>query len=301
MTMRVGVHEQYQGPSAVLPTTTRTRFPLAQATREFVPGVIKPQDLVARLVKNCQKVWDAGLIAVWSFKPSPAEVARGAWKPYILALAKYIKANKLQDKVVVVIWHEPENDLGAWFKDAAAFVTLFNTIHDLIMSVDPTIKTCHSALGYRYADKIDITDAVAKKWVTKATINAIDLYSGQSFPLAMTLGDSTAFKRWKASRPAGAVWAVTERGWIATAKDSAARAAAIAKEADYLAALPAADKPAYYLVWNTEGTEDNANIILDDAGVAAVNAMFTKINCVPPAPPKRVICPQCKGKGTIAG
>jgi hypothetical protein len=218
----------------------------------------------------------------------PAEVASGVWKPFITQLAQYIKDNGLQSKVILVIWHEPENDVPKFFNSAADFVSLFNTVHEWLMSVDPSIVTSHAALGYRYRT---LSVGQAKAWVTKATIHSIDIYSGQSFPLSMTLATSAVFKTWKASRPAGSRWGVSERGWIADSTKSAERVASIDAEADYLASLAPADQPDFYIVWNTVGTENNPNIVLDEAGRAAVNRMFAKIT--------RLVCPLCSGSGSV--
>jgi hypothetical protein len=297
---KIGIHENYQGVTATTFAKTASRFPLVNATREFEGGVLIPQDLVKRVVARCQMVWDAGKTAVWSFKPNPADVTSSAWKPYVIKLGQYIKDNHLQDKVVIVVWHEPENDVPTYFKNSAAFVALFNTVHEWLMSVDPTIVTSHAALGYYYRN---ITGAQAREWVTKATVQSIDFYSGRSFPLAMTLGAAPAFKVWKASRPAGSPWGVSERGWIATAELSDDRARAIRAESDWFAGLPRTDYPVFYVVWNTEGVENDPTIILDAAGAAAINTMFGRLTALAgtpdPGPAPTVPCPLCTGTGKV--
>ena len=286
--MKVGIHEQYQGPKATTVASTTESFPLIEVTREFEADVIQPQDLVRRLILRCKPLWEAGKATAWSFKPDPAAVDSGRWKPFILELAQYIKDNNLQDKVIVVIWHEPENDVPKFFRSAADFVRLFNTVHDWLMSVDPSIVTSHAALGYWYRN---VSANAAKAWVTKCTIHSIDIYSGRSFPLAMTLKTSKPFQIWKASRPAGSKWGVSERGWIAAPADSAARAASIDAESDYLASLAPAERPEFYIVWNTEGTEADPKIVLDQAGKDAVNRLFARLT--------RLICPLCAGTGYV--
>ena len=286
--MKVGVHEQYQGAKATTFARTASRFPSAAVTREFESGVLQPQDLIGRMIARCGAVWQAGKTAVWSFKPDPAAVSNGEWKPYVQHLAQYIKDNSLQEKVIVVIWHEPENDVPKFFKNAADFVRLFNTVHGWLKDVDPTIVTSHAALAYAYRNW---TVGQAMAWVTKCDIHSVDIYSGRSFPLAMTIANSKAFQTWKSSRPASAAWGISERGWIATDSRSAERVASINAEADYLASLPEADRPAFYIVWNTEGTENDPTIILDDAGVGAVNELFDRVT--------EVVCPLCDGHGRI--
>jgi hypothetical protein len=275
-------------------------------TREFETKPIGAQDLVKRITARCGAAWAAGKTVVWSFKPLPADVQSGAWRPHVLALARYLVDNNLQDCTVIVIWHEPENDIGKFFTTPATFVRLFNKVHGWLKSVDPTILTSHAALGYAYRDG-GMTDQEATEWVTEASIHSIDLYSGRSFPLTMTLGTSTAWRRWKATRPPGARWAVSERGWIADSSESLVRASAIDDECAWLAGLAPDALPDFYLVFNSPGTEDDALIVLDAAGQAAVNRLFaalTPFAALPPAeppslPPTPVRCPLCAGDGTV--
>lgn len=287
--MKIGVHENYQGPKATTFARTAESFPRTEVTREFDGAPITPQDVVRKMVHLCQPLWDAGKVPVWSFKPTPADVKSGAWKPFILALGQYIKDNNLQGRVIVCFWHEPENDVPKYFKNAADFVGYFNTLHDWLTSVDPSIVTTHAALGYQYRN---LTIGQAKAWITKCTVHSIDIYSGRSFPLGMTLANSKAFQTWKASRPSGSQWGVSERGWIADATGSEQRAASIDAEADYLVSLAPADRPVFYIVWNTEGVENDPKIILDAAGTAAVNRMFDRLS--------QVVCPLCHGTGKVS-
>lgn len=286
--MRVGIHEQYTGSQATTFGHTMAKFPLSEVTREFAGQPITAQNLIPKMVAACQPAWAQGKTVAWSFKPMPSDVASGAWKPFIQQLAHFIQDNALQSKVILVIWHEPENDVPKYFKNAADFVELFNSVHDWLIEVDSSIVTSHAALGYYYRN---VTAATAARWVTKATVHSIDIYSGKSFPLSMTLGTSQAFRTWKESRPPGAPWGVSERGWIADSVQSSQRVAAIDAEALYLAALPPAEQPDFYIVWNTPGTENNPYIVLDEAGRAAVNRLFVRVTSL--------VCPVCNGSGLV--
>ncbi len=280
--MLVGVHENYQGNRATTFARTAGSFPGTEVTREFTADVLQPQDLVRHLVARCQPIWEASKVTVWSFKPDAAAVDSGRWKPHVEALAAYIKKNRLQSKVIVCVWHEPEND----FRQPEDFVRLYNTVHDWIKSVDPSIQTTHAALGFYYRN---VSAPTAKRWITKADIHSIDIYSGRSFPLDMTLGTSKAFQTWRKALPAGAKWGVSERGWIADSTKAVERVASIEAEAEWLAALPVAERPAFYIVWNTPGTENDPKIVLDNAGTAAVNKLFGRLS--------QVVCPLCQGTG----
>jgi hypothetical protein len=277
------VHEQYQGPGARTPAQTLVRFPLARITREFEAGILQPGDLIDRFEHRCRAVLDAGMDVVWSFKPDRRAVLTGQWRPFVEALARHLSTAGLTARVVVAIWHEPENDMSA-----AAFVALFNQVHDWLTAVNPAIVTCHSALGYQYRN---MTMAQARAWVTRAGVHAIDLYSGRSFPLATTLQTSAPFVIWAASRPAGARWGVSERGWIADAEHWPERVLAIDHEAEYLRTLTPAEQPDFYVVWNTVGVENDPKIVLDSTGVVAVNDLFSDLSSDP--------CPLCAGTGRV--
>lgn len=282
--MKLGVHENYQGPTARSVSQTLAAFPLAEVTREFEAGVLEPQSLVTRVERRCSEAWSAGKTVVWSFKPSVPAVLNGAWKPYVEALGRYLAAAGRAEKTVVVIWHEPENDMGA-----EQFVAMFNAVHDwLKASSGGAVQTSHAALVWRYRNW---TVEQAAHWTTRADIHSVDIYSGRSFPLDMTLGTSVAFQVWKASRPAGSRWGVSERGWIADRTNGLARVAAIDAEAEYLRSLTPAEQPDFYIVWNTVGVENDPKIVLDRNGVAAVNDLFGDLT--------RVECPVCHGSGTV--
>jgi len=265
--MLAGVHE------VAPPAATVKAFPAMAVGREFYPNVVTAAakvDLGQVMAGNCTPFWRAGKLVVWSFKPSPKDVTSGALKPTITALAQYIQQNGLTNDVVLCPWHEPEND----FANPTLFVGMFNTVNEWLKAVDPRILTTHAALGYYYRNT---TAAMAAHWLTNADVHSIDLYSGRSFPLAMTLPTSQAFLTWKAALPPSARWAVTERGFIAKPADSAARVKAINAEADYLASLPELIRPEWYILWNTPGTENDTTIPLDAAARTAMCSLFDRV------------------------
>lgn len=308
----LGVH------SAVTPEALHETYPLNDVVREFKGGVLVPQNLIPSFENLARPALDQDMSVVISVKPNPADVTNGNWRIYIEQLARHISANDLSHRVILVFWHEPEDDARdsypngtnkpMAFNDGHEFVTYFDTLHDWVKGVDPNIMTSHAALGYGYRPKIGgkrdksafVTDPSA--WVTKCDIHSIDIYSGRSFPISDTLATSPAFKRWLASRPDNAEWGVSERGWPTT--DFAARVQAITSELVWLASLPEAARPVFYIVWATTGTENDPNLLLDPTAVKALNDGFAALLSAPPTdtpPPAddRVTCPMCAGTGKV--
>ena len=321
MAVLAGVHEQYQGTvDATTPQGTLARYPLTRVTREFNANPITPQNIVPKLKSLCQSVWDAGLVAVVSFKLTPKQVYNGQWKPYVQSAAAWLRDNGHDEDTIFVVWHEPENDVPDWFTGPVQFTLYFNTVHDWLKSVAPNLLTAHAALGYRYADKnmgtaakpnmqpIDIDDEEAKLWgKTKADIKCIDAYSGRTFPLKTILPELTAFKRWVTYTVGDADYGVLERGWAAdTPQEYADRDVTVRREADWLRGTPLGRRCKVWLGWLTVGTEDDPSLKPDPKMVDAVNYLLAKVNEPDPEPEPapaatRVECPLCQGIGTVAG
>lgn len=296
------------------PAETRRRLG-GNATRPFT-AVVTPgadeQDLVKKMTAVCRASWAAGQVAVWSFKPDPVAVSTGRFKAQVQAVAVYLKANP-QHRTLVIIWHEPENDVPQWFPDAAAFVRLWETVAGWLRAVWPDIVLGHAALLYRYAGKVDITDAVAKRWRTTATVHLADGYSGRTFPLGMTLPEHSGYVRWRANVAQDDDWGMAERGWTITDNGDAApalRAATMVRELAWLLT----DRPRVYMVWGTSGKEKDKGLILDaelgepaaaaivgtllaldTAETAAAAAAARTIGCTLCA--RTGACPMCAGAG----
>lgn len=267
MQTTMGVHEDAK------PAETALKFPGHTATRDFTSNVIRAQDLVRLVVAACTDSWDAGQTAVWSFKPHPDDVASGAWKPFVKALAKFLKGNPGK-KTIVVIWHEPENDQPKWFKTPEDFVRLFNQVHDWLMSVWSDLVTCHAALAYKYGIvKGGISDAEAPRWKTKAKLNAIDAYSGRTWPVDRILPEHPGFVRWK-KYVAGDVWAATERGFAADPDEYELRAATVRRETVWLVA----NRPVLLLIWATGGSENDPKLLADPQYEAAIAEQFAALS-----------------------
>jgi hypothetical protein len=269
----LGVHQKKPPPE------TAREFAGARGTRIFVANVVKPMDLVKKLKIQCKDTWDAGQVAVWSFKPNPADVKSGAWRKPVEDLARYIKAHPEQ-KTAVIIWHEPENDMPKWFRTPEDFVKLFNTVAGWMTAVHKDIWTCHAALGYKYGVPVKnggFDDKMAKRWRTKARINTIDAYSGRTWPVDQILPEHPGYVRWRKCVAPTGDWGVTERGWTAKRKDFPLRSRTMDREFAWLKKLPEPARPVVYLVWATEGAENDPGLLLEEKGRASVKRGFKDV------------------------
>lgn len=291
-TIQLGVHEQYHGKNAVVPTTTYDRFPKQAVAREFTPNELAPQNLVPKFRSACKASLDASMVCVWSFKPRAEDVLTGAFTPYLQQLASEI-GNK---EVIVVPWHEPENNFR---ENPKLFVDMFNTTRNIMRSQNPNVLFAHAALGYAYRDRGEVKNPL--DWRTEADINTIDIYSGRSFKLATILPELTGFRNWynKLVTTTSKPWGVTERGWMAdTSTEFATRATTIQREAKWIVEQDV--KPSIYIVWNTEGTESDDTLKLDSLGITAVNNAFDIMSRSDTPPPVDTVeCPLCHGTGKI--
>jgi hypothetical protein len=321
MALLFGVHEN------VDPAATVARVG-GNATRVFTAGVIGPKDLVKEVSAKCGPTWAAGQTAVWSFKPLPEAVRSGAWRKQVEALGQFLRDNPAK-RTVVVIWHEPENDVPKWFANAGEFVALFDTVAGWLRGKHPSVVVAHAALAYRYGDGIDITDRTAPSWRTSADVHCIDIYSGRSHNLDTILPDLPAYRRWREFVARDSRWGVTERGWsigkMGKGGSSATRVAAMSREATWLQSLPQEQQPEIYLLWNTGGTENDDGLVFDAgaeqvartinlsyaaravariaagaaAAAAATGAATGAAGAVagPAAQTRQVTCPLCAGSG----
>lgn len=289
-----GVHENID------PAVTVRRVG-GNATRVFSSGVLDPRDLVKEAGLRCGATWAAGQTAVWSFKPNPGAVASGAWRPYVEALGSYLHANPGK-QTVIVIWHEPENDVPKWFDSPEAFVRMFNTVAGWLRGKHPSVVVAHAALAYRYGDNRGITDAIAPRWRTSADVHCVDIYSGRSNPLDTILPELSSYRRWRKFVARDSRWGVTERGWTVAGKggNNALRAATMAREAAWLQSL-GADAPEIYLLWNTGGTEGDPGLVLCPQGEKVAKAMTTQLAATAAARIAKAAAAASAATGTAAG
>lgn len=310
MTTQFGIHQQYHGtlgktPGLTTPTLTLADYPHTKHTREFKANPIQPQNLVPLMRQACSPAWSVGLCAWFSFKPlgKPED-----WRPYYEVAIQWLRDNKLFHLITFVIWHEPENDMPA-----KQFVDMFNAHHDILKSINPLALTCHAALSYLYHPKVKgkgIDKIVPSQWVTRADYDAIDAYSGRSWPLGQMLPEMEVFKQWYDAVPGSksGAWVTTERGFIAAPENDALGAETIGREADWLVSNPIGQLCRVYLAWDTIGAEGDPLIPFGPARKAAMQSLMNRITAPPVIEPepqpevktRTISCPLCYGSGSYS-
>lgn len=265
-----GVHE------AESPMDMTSRFPGAGWTREFIAGAGgRPLDpsttatqLIAKVSAKAGPAWAAGLGAVVSLKVDLVAVAAGEWDDRLTTLGHAVAGQQ----IVLVIWHEPENDMTA-----ETFVAGFTAARTALKSAAPDLTVAYSAMAYQWRP-LSTSTADPTAWAAvDADLYLVDVYSGKSFPAETILPEHPGFVSWYtemiAAHP-GRRWGVSERGILA----GPTRVDTINREAAWLADTAAGRSCALYVWWNTPGTEGDARWLLDAAGEQAITALIARVN-----------------------
>jgi hypothetical protein len=282
--MLVGVHEDKA------PVDTKDTYPRGKVFREFIPGVLKPQSLIEKVQRLGTPVWAIGGILAVSFKPDLKSVMSGDWDTHLQGLAGWLRT--VGGPTYLIPWHEPENDMTA-----AQFVSMFNHVYVVMKDEFPQLTLMHAAMAYQYRPNGKASNAA--QWLTKADVNTCDVYRGKSSPLGQILPEHAGFKQWHAVFGKRS-WGITESGFHATPTsldECKLRAATIRREADWLATQPSC---IMYIYWNTSGTENNPELVLDAKGKEAVLYLTELLGGGSPvSPTHEITCPACKGTGKI--
>jgi hypothetical protein len=270
------------------PAVVTQRFPGVQVGREFVAGEIGAQDVRPK-VDVLAAPWLAigGQVYV-SFKPRASDVSSGAWTPWLTKLGVWLADHP---GVKVIIWHEPEDDMSG-----AVFASMFNRCRTDIKAGWQGATVAYSAMAYHWRKGGRAATSPTGWQQVVADEYLVDVYSGVSFPETAILPEHPGFLGWfdvmvkpKLDRGEPVAWGMSERGF--QAKDPNVRAATIRREADWLATLssgaPTTQPPMLYLAWNTGGTENDADWILDATGEEAMRYLISRMLTMQdaPAPP----------------
>jgi hypothetical protein len=220
------------------------------------------------------------MIPFISFKPRAGDVHAGLWTKHLRELAGFLA--EIGHPTVPIVYHEPENDMAG-----ETFAAMFNRCREELKSVYADLPICYSALAYRWrpstSSNTGTTDPLP--WTrVKADVYGVDVYSGETWPTDAILPEHPGFVRWYETmiKPyPGRKFTLTERGFQG---DDSVRAAAIAREAAWLVGRTDCEG---YIYWNTPGTENDDNWLLDPDGEAAVRYLIESTSpSIPPVPPQ---------------
>lgn len=264
------------------PQTVSQTFPGATVGREFIGGELSPMDLRPKFDKLSAPWLTLGGQVYVSFKPKAADVSAGKWDAHFQRLGAWLADHP---RVKVIVYHEPEDNMAG-----TTFATMFNRTRDKIKVgwAGATVAYCAMAYQWRKGGKAAASPSGWQKVVADEYL--VDVYSGVSFPETAILPEHPGFTGWfdaivrpRLSGGEAVAWGMGERGF--QAKSSATRAATIRREAEWLAGLPAEHAagaptkrpPMLYLAWNTGGTENDADWMLDSAGEEAMRYLISQV------------------------
>ncbi len=272
--------ERFAGVHDARPlTAVKAVFPGTVLTRPFIGGVQSgPRSLISKVENACRASWDANLLPTYSFKLNYDEVMAGRWAPFIRELADW---HHDQPEAELIIHHEPENDPEL---QGGRFVAYFNHIAEHFRVANEQVPLIYAAMGYQWMP--GSTNGTVKGFTSnpahwqgvEADRKVIDAYSGSSVPLDTILPEHRGWQRWMEYVVGDDPWGCGERGFI-TDTNHAGRAAAIAREKDWLLTDPVGLRCRRYIFWNTTGTEKNPAIVVDAKhGEPAVRDLITVLN-----------------------
>lgn len=256
--MIIGVHENMSVMA------TKGRFPGVTATGPAFLGQTKPTDLVAKITKTLDSYKAPVQYAFLTFKAPPADVIAGKYDAAFRNLGTNLYTRPFA-KVYIAYWHEPEDDL-----QPSTFTKALARFHQVTHETSgDRFASVYSALAYAWRPT-DHRTADPHAWQPRyVDVFAADVYSGKSFSDTATLPEHAGWKRWQDQLVMGGNWGLTERGF-----QGPHRAATIAFETTWL--MNQVRKPRFYLVWNTPGTENDPNWVLDAPGEVAVRRLIDR-------------------------
>jgi len=298
MLQNIGVHEDWTAtPPGRTPTQVLARYPKSGLGRPFIAGKqTTVQDLRPKALNALQPYLDARTDVIYlSYKLDPTQTANGSWDAKNQELGTYLATLQTTYgvKIVVIPWHEPEDD----FSSGSAFVSYYNRVHDKIKLGSSAIKVKPCFMAYHWAPgsggSIAGKTNTPSAWFTNLKMDdgvTIDVYNGRSFPLDQVLTEHPGFARWIQYLPSNVRYNLTERGWETPSSTnstnrSALRASTMRREFDWLLssnsiALRCDD----YMIWSSPGTENAVGLIMDSAAEAEIDR-FLNLNFTSSPPP----------------
>ena len=298
----IGIHEDWTAtPPGRTPAQILQRYPRSGIGRCFTGKPLTTvQDLRPKVLATLKPYLDAGVKKIYiSIKTDQVQTKSGAWGARYYELGKAILDIQAEHdvEIVVIPWHEPEDD----FVSGRDFVKYYDAVHGPIANAGgPDIKIMPCYMTYHWAPgsggSVRGKTNSPNEWFNASIMRdgvIADVYSGRTFKLENTLLEHPGFARWVQYVPAELEINLGERGWETPsstfpANRSQLRVATMHREFLWLLSdHPVAKRIKDYTIWSSPGTENAVGLIMDHAAEAEIDWLLANAYPVvvpPPAP-----------------
>lgn len=294
----IGIHEDWTAtPAGRTPSQVRQRYPRSGLGRCFTGRPLTiVQDLRAKVFATLKPYLDAGVETIYiSIKTDINQTLNGDWNGRYKELGVYLTQLEQEYgvRIVVIPWHEPEND----FLAGKVFVKYYNIVQGNIKISAPDIKIKPCFMTYHWAPgsggSVKGKTNTPGDWFNGLRMDdgvLADVYGGRSFKLEQTLLEHPGFVRWLQYLPLGVLISIGERGWETPSSTfptnrSALRASTMRREFDWLlSGDPTAARIEDYMIWSSPGNENAAGLILDTAAEAEIDRLLSMVFTDQPLP-----------------
>ena len=295
----IGIHEDWTAtPPGRTPAQIRQRYPRSEIGRCFTGKPLTTvQDLRPKVAATLKPYLDAGVKKIYvSIKTDQAQTKAGAWAARYYELGNYILDLQAQYhvEIVVVPWHEPEDD----FASGRDFVKYYNNVEAPIGNAGgPDIKIMPCYMSYHWAPgtggSVRGKTNTPADWFDATTMRdgvIVDVYSGRTFKLETTLLEHPGFARWVQYVPAQLDINLGERGWETPSSTfptnrSPLRVQTMHREFLWLLSdHPVAQRIKDYTIWSSPGTENAVGLIMDHAAESEIDWLLTHAYPAPVVP-----------------
>lgn len=275
----IGIHEDWTAkPAGRTPAQIRSRFSKASIGRPFTGKPLTTvQDLRPKAFAALKPYLAAGVKIIYlSLKTDITQTRSGAWDARYLELGEYIAQLQIEYGVEIIIipWHEPEDN----FPNGKVFVEYHNHVFDAIKTGSMAVKVKPCFMAYHWAPgkggSIDGKTNSPNEWFNGLKMSdgvTVDVYSGRSFVLQLTLPEHPGFMRFIRYLPTDVRWSATERGWETPSSTNSIfrptlRVTSMHREFVWLLSDdPIAKRCDDYTIWGSPGTENAPGLLMDDS------------------------------------
>lgn len=297
----IGIHEDWTAtPAGRTPTEVYRRYPKSGLGRGFTGKPLTTvQDLRPKVLATLEPYLKAGTRKVYiSIKTDQAQTRNHQWDARYYELGKRIlDVQAMNDvKIVVIPWHEPEDD----FVSGGEFLAYYDNVHNALKNAGgPDIAVMPCYMSYHWTPgaggSVKGKTNTPSDWFHAPIMRdgvTVDVYSGRSFKLEQILIEHPGFARWLQHLPADLEINLTERGWETPSSTFPTNRSQLRVETMHreflwlLSDHPVAQRIKDYNIWSSPGTEEAVGLIMDHAAEKEIdwlldNAYPTQSNPLP--------------------